>query len=121
MKLQNFFTLGLYLFTASSPAWSGAPPQITKIGYVNPNAPAMRIPPYSGERYQDTSQESLDLPERSGVVINGIFVPADAAVDYEIYFYLRAFRNPQVLVHDSSDWCQPKEMENVPLMRIMCG
>ena len=47
--------------------------------------------------------------------------PTDPQADCEIYFWADFFHQPPVFTHDWSDWCQPKFMEALPLLRMASG
>ncbi len=96
-------------------------PADLEAGYVRPQPPRFDIPPYRGERYQDSVPDTLDLAEMAGLAINGLTGPADPAADYEIYATVDFFRNPPVMMHDFSDPIQPKFMAPLVLMRIISG
>ena len=59
-----------------------------KIGYLRTEIPKFAIPPYKGERYEDTVPATYDIAERAMWAIQGFTGPAsvDAGLDYEIYF-----------------------------------
>ncbi len=65
--------------------------------------------------------DTLDLAERIELAVNGVTGPTDPAADCEIYFWANFFHQPPVLTHDWSDWCQPKFMEALPLLRTASG
>ena len=93
----------------------------SKINYIRPDIPAVDLPPYQGQTYQDLVPDTLDLAERIELAVNGVTGPTDPQADCEIYFWADFFHQPPALTHDWSDWCQPKFMEALPLLRIASG
>lgn len=91
------------------------------IRYIREEIPAIDIPPYRGERYEDTVPDTLDIAERIELAVNGVTGPTDPDLDYRIYFWANFFHEPPVMTHDFSDWCQPKFMEALPLLRTASG
>ena len=92
-----------------------------KIGYVRPDIPSVPIPPYQGERYEDLVPDTLDLAEMATLSLTCLTEATDPEWDYELYWLLDLFRNPPIMLHDFSDWCQLKFMESLPLLRIISG
>src|SRR5215831_16855319 len=92
-----------------------------RIGYIRPEIPHVEIPAYRGVRYTDHVPETLDIAEHARLAIHALTALTDPEADHEIYFYLRILRNPPVLAHDHSDWCEPKFMEALPLLRLATG
>ena len=91
------------------------------IQYIRDEIPAVPIPPYEGETYEDLVPDTLDIAERIELAVNGVTGPTDPAADYEIYFWVNFFHEPPVMSHNRDDWCQPKFMEALPLLRIASG
>jgi hypothetical protein len=91
--------------------------------YVRKEAPAFQIPPYAGESYQDLVPDTIDLQERAKLAIHGITSITDPEWDHEIFWLADFFRNPPIMLHDFSDWCQNVEgiMEVLPLLRTATG
>ncbi len=67
--------------------------------------------------------DTLDIAERAQLGINCLTGITDPKADCEIYFGVQFFRNPPVMAHDFSDWCQNVEgmIESLPLLRIASG
>ena len=99
------------------------PAENWKIEYIREKIPEFEIPPYRGARYEDRVPDTLDIAERAKLGINCLTGITDPKADYEIFWYANFFRNPPVMVHDFSDWCQNVEgmMESLPLLRIASG
>ncbi len=90
-------------------------------GYIRAEKPSVRIPPYLGDRYEDTVPDTLELAEMARLAINGLTGPLDPAAGEELYFEANWCRNPPVMTHDFSDWCVIKFLGPMVLMRIICG
>src|SRR5690242_6824854 len=81
-----------------------APPaKKVNIEYARQEIPAFDIPPYSGQLYEDTVPDTLDLAERAKLALHGATSISDPDADYEIYIWVDFFRNPPVMRHDFSD------------------
>jgi hypothetical protein len=68
--------------------------------------------------------DTLDLAERARLAINGLTSSVDRGDHYNVYFLVRWAADPPYLLHmDIGDFlcCQPKWLESLPLMRVMCG
>ncbi len=94
-----------------------------KIEYMRKEVPQFEIPPYRGASYEDTVPDTLDIAERARLGINCLTRITDPNADCEIYFFVDFHRNPPVMAHDFSDWCQNVEgmLESLPLLRIASG
>lgn len=98
-------------------------PENWKIEYIREKIPEFEIPPYRGTRYEDRVPDTLDIAERAKLGMNCLTGITDPKADCEIYFGVEFFRNPPVMSHDFSDWCQNVEgmMESLPLLRMATG
>src|SRR5262245_53805217 len=56
------------------------------IEYINPEVPAVEVPPYLGRREEAFVPDTLDLQERAALAVNGLTGPTDPAADYELYW-----------------------------------
>lgn len=94
-----------------------------KFEYVRENIPEFQIPPYRGERYEDSVPDTLDLAERLKLAINAMTSITDPDADHEIFWHVDIFRNPVVMRHDMSDYVQliSNFMEALPLVRNATG
>ena len=99
---------------------SDGSPKASAIEYIREDPLPFRIPPYEGERYETWAPDTLDLAERAELAINGLTGPTDPEADYEVYWQVNFFRDPPVMWHDVDD-VQPKFMEALPLLRLICG
>ena len=90
-------------------------------GYIRAQKPSVHIPPYLGDRYEDSVPDTLELAEMARLAINGLTGPLDPAAGHELYFEVNWCRNPPVMIHDFSDWCVIKFLGPMVLMRIICG
>ena len=93
------------------------------IRYIRDRAPEFHIPPYSGERYEDTVPDTLDIAERAKLGVHVLTAITDPRAGSEIYWSADFARNPPVMSHDFSDWVQNCEgfMEALPLLRLATG
>jgi len=93
------------------------------IRYIRDSAPEFHIPPYRGERYEDTVPDTLDIAERAKLGIHLMTAITDPKAGYEIYWSANFLRNPPIMSHDNNDWCQNCEgmMEALPLLRLATG
>lgn len=91
-----------------------------KIGYITPDSPEAPVKPYTGERYEDWIPDTIDAAERADFCINVLTCGTNKNQDHEQYFsfYLG---NPLRMAHNFSDWCTPKYMEALPLLRYCNG
>jgi len=94
-----------------------------KIEYIREKIPAFEIEPPRGVHYEDRVPDTLDIAERAKLCINCLTEITDPSADYEIYWFADFYRNPPVMVHDYSDWCQNVEgmVESLALLRIASG
>lgn len=93
----------------------------SKIEYIRQDIPSVSIPPWQGQSYEDLVPDTLDIAERIELAVNGVTGPTDPEIDCEIYFWANFFHQPPVMTHDFSDWCTPKFMEALPLLRLASG
>jgi hypothetical protein len=97
--------------------------KVYTIRYIRDSAPEFHIPPYSGERYEDTVPDTLDIAERAKLGVHVLTAIADPHAGYGIYWTADFARNPPVMTHDFSDWVQNCEGfdEALPLLRLASG
>ena len=91
------------------------------IGYIRDTVPEFDVPEYRHERYEDWVPDTLDIQERCALAVNGLTGPTDPERDYLLYFRVNFSANPPSMSHESSDACQTKFMEALPLMRMASG
>jgi hypothetical protein len=93
------------------------------IRYIRDSAPKFHIPPYIGERYEDSVPDTLDIAERAKLGVHVLTAITDPRAEYEIYWLADFARNPPVMSHDYNDWVQKCEglMEALPLLRLATG
>ncbi len=91
--------------------------------YVRGAAPAISVPPYRGDSYEDRVPDTLDLSDRSNLAINALTRLSDPRADYECWFTVQVNRRPMVMSHEWSDYVgqQPKFMEALTLLRTVTG
>ena len=98
-----------------------------KIGYIRERIPEVTPQPYDGESYEDTVPDTFDIAERAELAINVLTCATNANQDHQQYFglYLREygeeFTGRIFMQHGFSDWCTPKYMEALPLLRLITG
>jgi hypothetical protein len=93
------------------------------IRYIRDSAPEFHIPPYRGERYEDTVPDTLDIAERAKLGVHLLTAIADPRAGYEIFWSANFLRNPPIVSHDFNDWVQNVAgmMEALPLLRLATG
>src|ERR1035437_7935489 len=93
------------------------------IRYIRDSAPEFHIPPYSGEHYEDTVPDTLDIAERAKLGVRLLTSITDPLADHEIYWTADFAVNPPVMAHAFSDWVQNCEgfVEALPLLRLASG
>jgi hypothetical protein len=91
--------------------------------YMREKIPEFEIAPWRGMRYDDKIPDTLDIAERAKLGINCLTGITDPAADSEIFWSADFHRNPPVMSHDYSDWCQNVEgmMESLALLRSATG
>jgi len=97
------------------------PKRSREIKYINPEAPDVHPPDYSGQRYEALAPDTIDLQEMARLAVNGLTSPTDEDADYEIYWWAEFASNPPLMRHNESDSVQAKHMEALPLVRSICG
>jgi hypothetical protein len=102
------------------PDWVGEE-SIVEEAYVRKEAPDFEIPPYEGDRYEDSVPDTLDLAEMARLAINGLTEPTDPQNGYEVYFNVNWFCNPPAMFHDFSSHSKAKFMGPLVLNRIISG
>jgi hypothetical protein len=101
--------------------WTDAvPPAGTKIGYVRPDATPLGIKPVQGKTYEDLVPDTTDIAEMSKLAINVLTCGNNRRQDYEQYFSVY-MGNPLRMAHNFSDWCTPKYIEALALLRVVTG
>ncbi len=123
LLLLGVLGLALSQARADSNAWpwsDATPPAGTKIGYVNPKATLLPVKPVQGKTYEDLVPDTTDIAEMSKLAINVLTCDTNPKQDYEQYFSVY-MGNPLRMAHNFSDWCTPKYMEALPLLRVVTG
>jgi hypothetical protein len=94
-----------------------------QIPYVRSSIPEFQVPPYSGDFYDDTVPDTLDLAERLRLAVHASTSIADPRADDEVFWAVDLLHNPPVMTHDFNDWVLQLEglLEGVPLGRTACG
>ncbi len=101
--------------------WTDAmPPAGAKIGYIKPSATLFAVKPVQGKTYGDMVPDTTDIAKMSKLAINVLTCDTNRQQDYEQYFSVY-MGNPLRMAHNFSDWCTPKYMEALPLLRIVTG
>jgi len=99
--------------------WKDAAPS-GKIGYIRPEAPSIPVVPPRGERYADRVPDTPDPAELSALAIHVLTGAVNPRQDYEQYFSVY-IGNPFRMAHNFSDWCTPKFIEALALLRTVTG
>lgn len=92
-----------------------------KLIYLNDQSPDFDLPPYRGEHYASLVPDTFDVQERAALVQHVMTHAVDPDQDYQIYFGVEMARNPTVMGHGSSDLCQAKYLQALPLIRLITG
>jgi hypothetical protein len=91
-----------------------------EIGYIRKDIPAVPFTPYKGTAYEDWIPDTYDIAERANFCINVLTCATNKNQDHEQYFSVYV-GNPLRMAHNFSDWCTPKYMESLPLLRFVTG
>ncbi len=108
---------------ADSNQWpwtDAAPPAGVKIGYIRPNAAPLAVKHVQGKTYEDLVPDTTDIAEMSKLAINVLTCDTNRLQDHEQYFSVY-MGNPLRMAHNFSDWCTPKYLEALALLRIVTG
>lgn len=108
-------------WAASFRPGSPEPKRSSKIKYINPEVPKLKLPLYEGTRYEAQVPDTLDLAERAALAVNGLTGPTNPDADYELYWLASFGNNPPYMSHDWNDHVQIKFHEALPLMRLASG
>ena len=101
--------------------WADAtPPAGAKIEYVRPDAARLPVRPVEGKTCEDLVPDTTDVAEMSKLAINVLTCDTDRLQDHEQYFSVY-MGNPLRMAHNFSDWCTPKYVEALALLRIVTG
>ena len=95
---------------------------MSKIGYLTPDAPAVDLPAYRGERYQALIPDTLDIAERARLVTNALHRATDPAADCEPYWIVVFRSEPAHMFHNcwqSTGWA--KWIMATSMARIVSG
>ncbi len=91
------------------------------IKHIRSEVPAFEVPAFAGNSYEQMVPDTLDIQERIALAVNGLTGPTDPDKDYLVYFFAILRTDPPVMQHTTSDICQIKHMESLPLMRLASG
>jgi hypothetical protein len=125
MCMAALFACGVWQCAYSQthqPYWpyKDSQPVEEEIGYIRQNIPAVSFTPYKGTSYEDLVPDTYDIAERADFCINVLTCDTDKNQDHEQYFSVY-IGNPLRMAHNFSDWCTPKYMESLPLLRLVNG
>jgi hypothetical protein len=67
-----------------------------QIPYVRSSIPEFQVPPYSGDFYDDTVPDTLDLAERLRLAVHASTSIADPRADDEVFWAVDLLHNPPV-------------------------
>jgi len=77
---------------------------------------------YRGTTREALVPDTLELADRARLAINGIGGSIDPDLHYQMYFFVNyCSRTPFMKHHGADTTCDPKFMESLPMMRLMCG
>lgn len=92
------------------------------IGYINPSAPEVTLPPFKGEQYEASVPDTLDLAERARIAIHALTEVTNPEEDFEIYNTNSFATNPPSMeMHCWYPTLLPKFMWALSMMRTMSG
>jgi len=89
--------------------------------WINPQVPRVDRPAYTGQRYDASTPDTLDLQERAALAVHCLTGTTDPDADYEIYWWVTFDSNPPYMKHHEGDVVWAKFMEALPLLRLMSG
>ena len=95
---------------------------MSKIGYLTPDAPAVDLPAYRGERYEALVPDTLDIAERARLATNTLHRATDPDADYEPYWIVVFRSEPAHMFHNcwqSTGWA--KWIMATSMARIVSG
>src|SRR5690348_5089873 len=79
------------------------PQALGKIEYVNPSAPAVEVPDYTGEYFEAVVPATLDLAERARLAAHAMTSMTNPNLDYEMYFPVAHMSQPPAMYVSQSD------------------
>lgn len=100
--------------------WKDATPPGDRIGYIRENIPNLPVKPVTGKSYNDQVPDTTDLAEMCALTINVLTCATNPHQDHEMYFWLY-MDNPLRMLHNAADWCTPKYIEALSLLRVVTG
>ena len=94
-----------------------------ELGYVDERIAAAEIPEprFEGEHYKADVPDTLDLTDNALYAINAYTRMLDPAMDYRLFGNANFVRKPPLLMLGGPYGCMSKQLESLPLMRIMTG
>jgi hypothetical protein len=95
------------------------PNKPSKINFIRTEIPDCDVGKYEGSHYEGMVPDTLDLAEMARLCINALTEATDPEWEDELYWRIEMYRNPPVMWHSFSDWCQLKYMEALPFLRMM--
>ena len=118
MKRRKFLKGALAVGSAAQvPAWATAQHQKNE-----ENSVKLEMSVYAGQRYAAMVPDTLDLPERAELALNGIGGTIDPELRHHVFFSVRyACKTPYMAHHGFETTCDPTFAESLPMLRIMCG
>ena len=63
-------------------------------GFIRPDAPAVPLAPYNGERYTALVPDTLDIGEHARLAVRGLTGPLDPDDDYSLYWLVNFQNKP---------------------------
>jgi hypothetical protein len=91
------------------------------VQYINPEAPRITRPTYSGHYYESLVPATLDLAERARLCVNALTETTDPDYDDELYWIVDLLAEKPAMYHTLDDHVQAKFLQALPLVRTACG
>jgi len=89
---------------------------------IKPKVPQVKLQAPSGDRYEATVPDTLDLAHRAELALKGLANVADPKDGYMQWFYLHWGHNPPYMRHAYNDIdCTSKLWDCFAKLRVMCG
>ena len=89
--------------------------------FINPQATSVKIPSFTGERYEAMVPDTIDIAQRCKLAIRGLMGPLDPNDGYALYWVVNYGNSPPVMKKESYLHLRAKYMEALPLLRLATG
>ena len=91
------------------------------LGYIRPQIPEFKVPPFAGQHYEAMVPDTLDLADRARLAIHAMTENPNPAADYEPFWQVSFVPKPLMSQNYDAPSIMAKFQESVCLARIMCG